>query len=232
MKLFSSDGDFAFVSVGQFARGVFVIGQFAVGVFVIGQFAVGLVSVGQFVLAPGWGVAMLGLGGRGKLGLIRLLPWWQTVTPRNEVVPSLVDETSLLTPGAPLSEGYLEVTVDRDGTLVTALGTKVPLRLGAVLPAEACEGPENERPRVFVWAVRNETFEEAGFREAPARQVALEGSQVMLVRRPKRYVPSGFSDAPIRPVEVVVRLVAWALLVVAVALIVLVAAVGLPEFTD
>ncbi len=232
MKIFSSDGDFAFVSVGQFARGVFVIGQFAVGVFVIGQFAVGLVSVGQFVLAPGWGVAMLGLGGRGKLGLIRLLPWWQTHAPRNEVVPSLVDETSLLTPGGPLSEGYLEATVERDGTLVTALGTKVPLRLGAVLPAEAREGPENERPRVFVWAVRNDTFEEAGFRETPARQVALEGSQVMLVRRPKRYVPSGFSDAPIRPVEVVVRLVAWALLVVAVALIVLVAAVGLPEFTD
>jgi hypothetical protein len=232
VKLFSADGDFAFVSVGQFARGVFVIGQFAVGVFVIGQFAVGVVSVGQFVLAPGWGVAMLGLGGRGKLGLIRLLPWWQTVMPPNVRVPSVVDETALLTPDGPVREGYLEATVDRDGTLVTSLGTPVPLRLGAVLPAEACEGPERERPRVFVWAARNETFEEAAFREAPARQVALEGSQVMLVRRPKRYVPSAFSDAPIRPVEVVVRLVAWVLLVVAVALIVFVAAVGLPEFTD
>lgn len=232
MKLFSSDGDFAFVSVGQFARGVFVIGQFAVGVFVIGQFAVGLVSVGQFVLAPGWGVAMLGLGGRGHLGLIRLLPWWQTVAPRNASTPSVVDETALLTPGGDVREGYLEVTVDDDGALVSALGAKIPLRLGAVLPAEACEGPQKDRPRVFVWAARTETFQEAAFREAPARQVALEGSQVMLVRRPKRYVPSAFSDAPIRPVEVVVRLVAWALLVVAVALIVFVAAIGLPEFTD
>ena len=226
MKLFSSDGDFAFVSVGQFARGVFVIGQFAVGVFVIGQFAVGLVSVGQFVLAPGWGVAMLGLGGRGKLGLIRLLPWWQPLTPKGVAVPTVVDERALLEPGGRLREGYLEARVGGDGALVTSLGTPIPLGLGAVLPAEAREGPENERPRVFVFTARTETFEEAGFREAPARRVALEGSQVMLVPRPKKYVPSGFSDAPIRPVEVVVRIVAWALLVVAVALIVFVA------FTD
>ncbi len=223
MKLFSADGDFAFVSVGQFARGVFVIGQFAVGVFVIGQFAVGFVSVGQFVLAPGWGVAMLGLGGRGKLGLIRLLPWWQTLTPQSVAIPSLVDEGALLTPGGELREGYLEASVAGDGTLLTAVGTPIPLRLGAVLPAEACEGPENERPRVFVFAARTETFDESSFREAPSRRVALEGSQVMLVRRPKRYVPSAFSDAPIRHVEVVVRLVAWALLVLAVALIVFVA---------
>ncbi len=93
MKIFSTDGEFAFLSVGQFAlgiiaigqvaRGLVAIGQVAVGVLALGQVAVSIVGAGMVGIGVGW-FAGLGLGGRGKC--LRLIP--RRDPPR--VVPPLV----------------------------------------------------------------------------------------------------------------------------------------------
>lgn len=202
MRIFSADGEFALISVGQFARGVFVIGQFAVGVFVIGQFAMGLVCVGQFVVAPAWGVAMFGLGGRGKLGVVRLLPWPKKREPVE--LPPTVDEEELL--AGHVASGWVPARLV-DGRAVSRAGRPLdgPLPHGA--PANLDE--------VLALVERLERFDEGGgaFREAPARTVTL---RLVGVRPPpaRSYIPSAFSDAPIRTPEVALRVAGWLLLLV------------------
>lgn len=87
MRFFSSDGEFAIISVGQFAFGIFAFGQVARGLVAVGQVAVGVVAIGQVAASivgagmVGFGVgwfAGIGLGGRGYC--IRLIP--QRETPR------------------------------------------------------------------------------------------------------------------------------------------------------
>ena len=132
----SSDGEFAFLSVasqpvgiiaigqiplgvvaiGQGARGLFVVGQAAIGLVVLGQLAVGLVCVGQLVVAPAWGIGMLGVVGRGRGLVLRLLPRWQRA--RAPEVP-LANEGDLLEGRA--ERGWLPVRI-ADGRLVTAGG--------------------------------------------------------------------------------------------------------------
>ena len=136
MQWFSSDGEFAFLSVGsrpvgiiaigqfplgvvaigQVARGLLVIGQAAIGLVVLGQVAVGLACVGQLVVAPAWGVGMFGVVGRGRGWVLRLLPHWQRA--RAPAVP-LVDETDLL--DGKIERGWLAVHL-RNGSLVTSGG--------------------------------------------------------------------------------------------------------------
>jgi hypothetical protein len=75
MKLFSSDGSFAMVSVGaapigifaigQFARGFIAIGQLGIGFIVLGQGCVSVVGLGQGGIGVMWFGGMFGLGGRG-----------------------------------------------------------------------------------------------------------------------------------------------------------------------
>lgn len=82
MRLFSSDGSFALVAVGeapigifaigQVARGFIAIGQLAVGVIVLGQGCVSVVGLGQGGIGVMWFGGMLGLGGRGLC--FRLIP--------------------------------------------------------------------------------------------------------------------------------------------------------------
>ncbi len=210
MRLFSSDGDFALVSVGQFARGVFVVGQFAVGVFVLGQFAVGLVCVGQFVVAPGWGIAMMGLGGRGKLGVVRLLPW-----PKERAVappPPLVDEEDLA--AGRVGSGWIAARLV-NGRAVSLAGRPLD---GAPPPG----APTDLDDGALAYIERDERFDEggAGFREAAAHTVTLRLTDLRWPP-PRRYVPSAFSDAPIRAPEVALRVAAWlALLGVTTAVVV------------
>lgn len=213
MRLFSSDGDFALFSVGQFARGVFVLGQFAIGVVVIGQFGIGLVTIGQFAIAPAWGVAMFGLGGRGKLGMVRVLPWWQD---RPKEAPPPCVEVAALRAGERES-GWIRARTHA-GSVTTEDGEVL---LGP-LPSERV--PRGERDDVLAHVERVEHVDGGGtFRQAAERRVALKLVD-LLVPAPPRYVPSAFGAKPIRPLEVALRLGAWLVLAAGALLVIRAAA--------
>ena len=136
MQWFSSDGEFAFLSVGsrpvgiiaigqfplgvvaigQVARGVLVIGQAAIGVVVLGQVAAGLACVGQLVVAPAWGIGMFGIVGRGRGWVLRLLPRW---LPAHAPTMTLANEADLLE--GRVERGWLAARVEK-GKLVTSGG--------------------------------------------------------------------------------------------------------------
>ncbi|NOY26516.1 MAG: hypothetical protein GXP62_11640 [Oligoflexia bacterium] len=63
-----------FLALGQMATGVIAIGQVARGVFVVGQVGIGLVSVGMGSAGLFWSAAMFGVGGRGLVIVLPLLP--------------------------------------------------------------------------------------------------------------------------------------------------------------
>lgn len=214
MRLFSSDGEFALFSVGQFARGVFVLGQFAIGVVVIGQFGIGLVTIGQFAIAPAWGVAMFGLGGRGKLGMVRVLPWWQD---RPKETPPPCVEVAVLRSGARES-GWVRART-HGGRVTTEDGEEL---LGPLLPERV---PRGERDDVMAHVERVEHLDDGvgGFREPAERRVTLKLVD-LFVPAPPRYVPSAFGAKPIRPLEVALRLAAWLVLTAGALLVILTAA--------
>ncbi len=62
------------IAIGQMARGVFVVGQLAVGVAGVGQCCACIWGVGQVGFGVAWFTAMIGLGGRGYGGVLRLIP--------------------------------------------------------------------------------------------------------------------------------------------------------------
>jgi hypothetical protein len=211
MRLLSSDGEFALFSVGQFARGVFVLGQFAIGVVVVGQFGVGLVTIGQFAIAPAWGVAMFGLGGRGKLGMVRVLPWWQD-RPK-EAAPPCVEIAALR---AGEREGGWIRARTRGGRVTTEDGEEL---VGPLLPERV---PREERDDVLAHVERVEHVDGGTFREPAERTVTLKLVD-LFVPAPPRYVPSAFGAKAIRPPEVALRLVAWLVLTAATLLVILTA---------
>jgi hypothetical protein len=73
-----------FIAIGQEATGFFALGQMATGVIAIGQVARGCIAIGQGAIGLiGWGqggvgvfhaVGMIGIGGRGFGGVLRLIP--------------------------------------------------------------------------------------------------------------------------------------------------------------
>jgi hypothetical protein len=134
VRIVSSDpNEFAIISVGQEAWGFIAIGQMARGFLVLGQLAVGIAGVGQ-CCACIWGVgqvgfgvawftAMVGLGGRGFGGVLRLVPGLDP--PR--ITPIEVPLQDVLS-GA--NAGHVKVDVDVAG------GAPILLRDGQALPVK------------------------------------------------------------------------------------------------
>lgn len=195
MQWFSSDGEFAFLSVGsrpvgviaigqfplgvvaigQVARGLLVVGQAAIGLVVLGQAAVGLVGVGQLVVAPAWGVGMFGVVGRGRGWVLRLLPRWQPA--RAPAVP-LADEADLV--DGKIERGWLAVRVE-NGNLVTRSGR--PLLDGS--PARVLAGGVVADVAAEIVAIEPTDF------RAPARAVQLRCLDVQAVL-PGHFVAGGW----------------------------------------
>jgi hypothetical protein len=76
-----------FVAVGQVATGVIAIGQVARGGVAIGQVSFGLWSVGMGSAGVFWCAAMLGVGARGRGGVIPVVPSYGPVPKLPDVVP-------------------------------------------------------------------------------------------------------------------------------------------------
>jgi|GEM_PF-3186697 len=185
------------VAIGQLAHGVVAVGQLARGVFVVGQLAVGLVGFGQCVLAPVWGAGMIGLGGRGKWGVVRLLPW--RVARPQKPMPALVDAAAIL--DGSLRNGWVSPTATFE----------------ARFPAPALAKDEAV---AAVFVHREETAANEGdFRTAAAPIPTLVATAVHTVRD-GTYFPSAFGTRPIGGGEFVVRVAAWACVLVATLAIV------------
>lgn len=132
MKLFSSDGSFALVAVGeapigifafgQVCRGFVAVGQVAVGVLVLGQVAVSVVGVGQTGFGVGWFGAMLGLGGRGLC--LRLIPG---IDPPRKI-PETIAFSSLFQ-GVPDGFVRAEIAGDASAPRLVAEGRELPLKM-------------------------------------------------------------------------------------------------------
>lgn len=147
MKLFSSDGSFAVVAVGeapigvfafgQVCRGFIAVGQVAVGVVALGQVAVSVWGVGQTGIGVGWFGAMLGIGGRGLC--IRLIPG---IDPPRKVPEAIAFQS--LFQGVP--EGFVRAEIGGDVNEPRLLesGRVLPLK---VSPAVAV-GLANARGKI------------------------------------------------------------------------------------
>lgn len=138
VRVFSSSGEPAVVSVGtapigifaigQFARGIFVIGQFAIGVVVLGQFISSVFGLGQFGIGIGGFIGMGGIGGRGGL-MLRLIPGLDH--PREP--PEATTLEALAASGA--TKGFVRAAIGPDGLLVGVHAKMTPDVAGALLLA-------------------------------------------------------------------------------------------------
>jgi hypothetical protein len=174
------------VAIGQIAHGVIAIGQLARGVVVVGQLAVGLVGLGQCALTPVWGAGMIGLGGRGKWGVVRLLPWRAPV--RQRPMPALVDPAAIL-------DGSL-----KNGWVDPGSGFE------ALIPYPTLS--RNESVGAAFVHREERAAGEGDFRTGAPPIRTLVATAFHTVRE-GTYIPSGFSDHPIGVGEFVVRLFVW-----------------------
>jgi hypothetical protein len=132
MKLFSTDGSFAVIAVGEAPIGIFAAGQVARGFIAIGQLAVGFITLGQgcvSVIGLGqggigvmWFSGMLGFGGRGLC--FRLIPGMDP--PR--LAPDQIQFQSLFQ-GVP--EGFVRAQLldVQSGTTLAQNNQPLPIKL-------------------------------------------------------------------------------------------------------
>jgi hypothetical protein len=174
------------IAIGQIAHGVVAIGQLARGVVVVGQLAVGLVGFGQCALTPVWGAGMIGLGGRGKWGVVRLLPW--RVPVRQTPMPALVDPAAIL--DGSLKNGWVDPSAAFE----------------ALVPYPVLSGDDSVGA-AFVHR-EERAAGEGDFRTGAPPIRTLVATAFHTVRE-GTYLPSAFSDSPIGAAELAFRLFAW-----------------------
>jgi hypothetical protein len=185
-------GVFAF---GQVARGAVAIGQMAIGLIAVGQLAVGLFAVGQVAASGTWSMAMLGIAGRGLGGVLRVLP--KSARDRAPAYRAAVCEYGDLLSGR-LAEGYIEVELRLDSDSLPELVVPVALRdLVGVVPEHRRDG--------------------GAFRMAPTQAVQkLVVADTQFWRRPGIRFESMYSSGKASPLEVLMRVTLWMILVLGV----------------
>lgn len=130
-----------FIAIGQMARGVFVLGQLAVGVAGAGQCCACIWGVGQVGFGVGWFTAMVGLGGRGYGGVLRLIPG---LDPPRQAPPEVpLDQ---VVAGATTGYVKLDVLATEAGPVLAQAGRPLPIKLTrSVAAALATHGPAGIR---------------------------------------------------------------------------------------
>jgi hypothetical protein len=132
-----------FVAIGQMARGVLVLGQLAVGVAGVGQCCACIWGVGQVGLGVAWFGAMIGVGGRGFGGVLRLIPGLDP--PR--LAPPEVPLEAVLAGGA-AGHVKLDVVGSPDGPRLARGGQALPIKLTPEV-AGALGANAPQLPQVF-----------------------------------------------------------------------------------
>jgi hypothetical protein len=112
------------IAIGQMARGFIVLGQLAVGVVGAGQCAAVVWGVGQVGLGVAWFTAMVGIGGRGYGGVLRLVPGLDP--PRQ--APDTVPLDDVMT-GRASGHVRLQVVADGNGAGLGQNGAVLPIKL-------------------------------------------------------------------------------------------------------
>lgn len=132
-----------FVAIGQMARGVLVVGQLAVGVAGAGQCCACIWGVGQVGFGVAWFGAMIGLGGRGFGGVLRLVPGLDP--PR--LAPAEVPLDDVMA-GTTSGHVKLDVIAGPVGPVLARGGQPLPIKLTPeVAGALAMNAPQ--LPQVF-----------------------------------------------------------------------------------
>jgi hypothetical protein len=119
-----------FIAVGQVATGVIAVGQVARGFIVVGQGGFGLISLGMASVGLIYSVGVLGAGGRGRGGIVPLVPRLSEPTE----LPARVSFDAIER-GA-VAEGWVEVRLVArpDATVRLEVGGEpLPVRLDARL---------------------------------------------------------------------------------------------------
>jgi len=197
------------IAFGQIAYGVIAVGQMARGVIAVGQAAIGVFAAGQLALGLGWGVGMVGLGGRGKFGVLRLLPELRRPAPPADV-PKTVPLEALL--AGSLQEGYLPARIE-EGVVVLPEAARAHVDTGPVLELARTAGAAGETDGVVGVLVGRRPQEDGGYRDG-AVQVRLEAVTLTTWRPPRWRFISHNGDNTASYLEVGLRAVAWLMLAV------------------
>jgi hypothetical protein len=177
----------------------------AVGVFAAGQVAVGLA----------WGVGMVGLGGRGMLGVLRFLPALRKSTPPRDA-PATVPLSALLS--GTVREGYLPVRI-HDGAIVLPDGAAPHVDATSALAQARTAEAAGETAGVLGVAAYQRPEEGAGYRDGAASRVRLEAAALVTWRPPGWRFVSYSGEKTASTLEVSLRVLAWLVLVAVVGFV-------------
>ncbi|NOU34639.1 MAG: hypothetical protein HOO96_42660 [Polyangiaceae bacterium] len=196
------------IAFGQISYGVIAFGQVARGVIAVGQVAVGVVAAGQVALGLGWGLGMVGLGGRGMFGVLRILPALRrTRAPAD--APKTTPVEALL--AGSVKEGYLPVRIEQ-GDIVLPEDARPHVDASSALAQARTAEAAGETVGVLGVAAYVRPQEGSGYREAAAGEVRLEAAALTTWRPPGWRFVSYSGDKTASPVEVALRVLAWTLL--------------------
>lgn len=131
------------IAIGQMARGFVVLGQLAVGVIGAGQLACVVWGVGQAGIGVAWFTAMIGLGGRGYGGVLRLIPGLDPPRAAPDSVP--LDDVMA---GRAAGHVRLQVVAEGNGAALGQNGVPLPIKLTPSV-AGALNENATKLPEVF-----------------------------------------------------------------------------------
>jgi len=113
------------VAIGQVATGVIAIGQGARGIIAIGMGSVGLIAVGMMSVGVLYNVTLMGVGGMGIGGILRLLPFRRTKldVPDDRPWSRLKNRIN--------AEGWIKAALTLEGKypVLTRHGKALPIRI-------------------------------------------------------------------------------------------------------
>jgi len=132
-----------FIAIGQMARGFLVLGQLAIGVAAIGQCTACIWGVGQVGMGVAWFSGMMGLGGRGYGGVLRLIPGLDPPRRSPDTVP--LDDVMA---GRASGHVRLQVVEGGSGPVLGQNGAPLPIKMTPQV-AGALQLHARELPEVF-----------------------------------------------------------------------------------
>lgn len=161
-------------ALGQMATGVVAVGQLARGVVAVGQGAVGVLAIGQGALGVAWGAAMLGVGGRGFGGVLRVFPKLHLDRFRAPSLPPIVPLADLQ--AGRVQDGWVLERLEETELRVDGVALQLTPEAVASLREGAAQGHTHACVRVEV--EERALPAEGGYRAASPRERVLVGRRM------------------------------------------------------